>query len=181
MLLLFDCPVTGLRMHSRHLPPPPSPRHLQSHHLCAVLLPVSHFPAHSRSRPPALLLLRLLLSHHCLTFLLLFSRCPACGHLPPEKRGCCFACYVITVSPPGFFVACCFLLFLQPSSPASAAPVAPAAPAAAEQHWPTLGDSKEAPKKKKGSSTPPEQPPAAAGSSKVRGRGHAVWVLGCAV
>lgn len=25
MLLLFDCPVTGLRMHSRHLPPPPAP------------------------------------------------------------------------------------------------------------------------------------------------------------
>lgn len=54
----------------------------------------------------------------------------------------------------------------QPSSPAAAAPAA-AAPVAQEQHWPTLGDSKEAPKKKKGSSTPPEQPPAAAGSSKV--------------
>jgi hypothetical protein len=59
-----------------------------------------------------------------------------------------------------------YVFLLQPSSPVPAAPAA-AAPVAQEQHWPTLGDSKEAPKKKKGTSTPPEQTAAAGPSSKV--------------
>jgi hypothetical protein len=59
-----------------------------------------------------------------------------------------------------------YVFLLQPSSPVPAAPAA-AAPVAQEQHWPTLGDSKEVPKKKKGTSTPPESTAAAGPSSKV--------------
>jgi len=77
-------------------------------------------------------------------------------------------CYCMACTHPPVVISLCRL-----HQPASPTPVAPAAtaPVAQEQHWPTLGDSKEVPKKKKGTSTPPEQPAASAGSSKVSTRG----------
>lgn len=98
--------------------------------------------------------------------------CPACYGNPWLQLA------LISCRHRGCLCCCVAAAAAQPSSPPPAAPVAAAAaavvaaPVAAEQHWPTLGDSKEAPKKKKGTSTPPEQLPAAANSSKVSRAPH---------